>query len=183
MIETFAIPLPTVWPSTDPPEPFDPNKLLYLIWVNVIAYTDTGQATPGPASMTTYITVDDTRQLTTPIENVVQDNLGTFDSFAGTFFGRSSVHELTIGESVAYLSDVLNYTSLAVFRPGSIPAWVAPATPWVAGQTRHIYVEVVGNGSESGELWMPNHRSNIVIAEFYGDVIETIGLSSCYTPV
>jgi hypothetical protein len=44
-------------------------------------------------------------------------------------------------------------------------------------------VEVVGNGSESGELWMPNHRSNIVIAEFYGDVIETIGLSSCYTPV
>lgn len=179
IVETFNIPLPLVWPATDPPEDFDPNKLLYLIWLNVIAYTDLQGGTPGPASMTASITVDAANppSNTTPIENEVQDELGTFSNFAGQFLGRSSVHRLP-DEGITE-QDVLNYTSLAVFRPGTIPLWTTGnATPWVAGQTRHIYVEVLSNGAEAGVLLLPNHRSNIVIAEFYGDVIETIGLSA-----
>jgi len=175
IVETFNIPLPLVWPNTDPPETFDPNKLLYLIWLNIIAYTDIPQSpTEGPANMTGRIVVDALPGGVTPIENVVQDNLGTMSPTAGTFLGRSSVHQIP-GEDDEI--DILNYTSLAVFRPGSIPAWINAATPWVAGQTRHIYVDVQA-GAETGILYLPNHRSNVVIAEFYGDVIETIGISS-----
>ena len=175
IVETFNIPLPLVWPNTDPPETFDPNKLLYLIWLNIIAYTDIAdQPTVGPASMTARIVVDAPGG-TTPIENVVEDEHQTMCDLAGTFLGRSSVHTLP-DEGTAEV-DILNYTSLAVFRPGSIPAWTNTATAWVAGQTRHIYVDVQSI-VETGVLYLPNHRSNVVIAEFYGDVIETIGLSS-----
>lgn len=176
-VETFAIPLPTVWPQTDPPETFDPGKLLYLMWLNVVAYTDIQMGgTPGPASMTAFLCVDGPSDTIVPIENVVDDAACAFSTLAGGFFGRSSVH--VIPDEGTDEVDVLNYTSLAVFRPGTIPLWVQPATPWVAGQTRHIYVQVQANGNESGVLVLLNHRSNIVIAEFYGDVVETIGLSA-----
>jgi hypothetical protein len=177
IVETFSIPLPTTFPNSgDPPIPFDPANLMYLIWVNSIANTDIAQSpTPGPFNMTTYISVDGPAG-PVDIENVVVDETSpiAFSNLAGEFYGRSSVHAVPPAEV-----DILDYTSLAVFRPGTIPAWTDPATPWVAGQTRHIYVRV-SQDSETGEPYMPNHRSNIVIVELYGSVRETIGVSSLY---
>ncbi len=180
--ETFGIDLPLVWPNTDPAEAFDPNKLLYLIWVNISAATDFQGATPGPANMVTSITVDADPGPTTPIENIVQDENApqVFSNFAGSFLGRSAVHRV-LNEAIVEI-DIVNDTYLAVFRPGTIPLWTTGgAIPWTAGSTRHIYVEVQAN-VETGTLYMANHRSNIIIAEFYGDVIETIGLSGLITP-
>lgn len=179
-VETFSIPLPLTVPNSgDPPATFDPAKLLYLIWANIRA--DSDLATPGDrgaSSMVTTIEVDAPGG-STVIENIMQDDTGHFTDLAGTFLGRSAVHRL-INEAITEI-DVLNHTPLAVFRPGSIPSWNQPATAWVAGQTRHIYVKVIG-AAEVGKLLMANHRSNIIIVELYGSVTETIGVSSNTTP-
>jgi len=179
LVETFNITLPLLWPNTDPPETFDPNKLLYLIWARVVAHNDYQGATPGPASLLVNLEVDAAGGRTT-IENIVRDEVlpQAFSNAAGTFRGRSFVHQIP-DEGVLRV-DGVDMTVLAVFRPGTIPNWTTGnATPWVAGDTRHIYVTVQAlGGAETGDLFMQHHESNIMIVELYGDVVETIGTSS-----
>jgi hypothetical protein len=174
LCETFNIPLPLVLPGDDPPEVFDPAKLLYVIWTNVVANTGESGATDGASGMTVAHDVDNIggTPAYTGIEDIIDDVTGLYSNMAGAFGLRSAIHSHPVeGNDV----DVVDATKMTVFRPGTIPNWVLPATPWVRGDTRHIYVHVTTQ-VETGVLALPSRQSRIVILEFYGTVPELIGV-------
>jgi len=176
----FDIVLPTYVPNTDPPVPFDPDKLCYFICMRITARADERMGTPGPATINSAITVDAPNDATTPIENLYTDadNDPHWSNLAGGYSGASYVHVIP-SEGVDEV-DVVDHTPLAVFLPRTIPSWSLPATPWVAGETRHIYVELQGDGSEDGEVLLTS--CEIQILELYGDATEIIGTSFRYAP-
>jgi hypothetical protein len=177
LLTTFNIVLPTYYDATvDPPVAFNPNKLLYLFWVEIVADTIVQGATPGPANMVTYVEVDANGATTREsIQNQVgdADDDTTYSVLAGQMLSRSAMHNIPEAEA-----DVVHHTMIGVFRPGDIPSWIGSnADLWVAGTTRHIHVSVEQN-AETGTLWMRNRASRVVIAEFYGNASELIGITN-----
>ena len=180
-VETFSIALPLTWSgSEDPPETFDPSKLIYCIWANIVADTDTQGGTKGPSSMSLVVGVDAAGGAITPIQEVMNDVTGVFSDEA-TWTLRSGIHRME-DEAIDEI-DIIDSCKPVLFRPGTIPSWTsAPAaTAWVAGQTRHIYVQV-GGIAETGVLVLPARSSRILIQEFYGTVSQHIGVAGHIEP-
>jgi hypothetical protein len=180
IFETFDVALPLVWPGDDPPEVFDPAKLTYVIWVNAIVNNEGEGRTEGPYSANLEVVVDAPAATVVPIEDIIDDVAGTYSAAAGQFLLRSAIHQFA-DEQIDQI-DVIDATKFLVFRPATIPLWTAPATAWVAGQTRHIYVRANKTVEAPGVPAMPARQSRVVILEFYGTVPELIGVGGPGVP-